>query len=786
MAHRYPLFLSILFLFIFQAAYPQQVQTAVNLLTSLPTLPLNQQSFKIEVTADGIFELTYQALAAAGMPVNSVNPHTFEMMHDGEPVAYQFWGDADTSFEPGEAIRFYGWTFSGSRHDHLFVDRNLFWLWANGSPTRIDAAPAHVPTPNNAQTGFMATIDTAPANDYFSTWTDQWPNFPNEADAWYWDRMPQVGIGSTQTAYTYMISLPNPDLTSTTSARLTAEFMSRANAPIPNSVQYEVMLHINDNPTTTAVWQGRQNINITQTISVSTLRHGENVVTAVVTTPDVLYLNRISATYPRQLVAQGNQLLFSTEANAKSWQVDGFTVSDAKSFLVWNVGEPKRPFAIPISPANISGTDSYQLTFNHPLMSDTHFIATITDNVMQPDAIGAYTAVDLTPPTNQAEWLAIIHPPVTDAAQQLANYRQTHSNLSTHIVTINDIINQYGHGFRTPKAVQTFLRHALTTWSVPPRYVLLFGDATLNPLQRDCQFSCGSGWDTSAQTDVLTDLQFVDQYQGLIPTDTTFSLLLGDDLLPDIAVGRIAASTNNEALIVVDKIIAYEQSQVNETAVSRPILFVADQDDAAGAFCNDNQNTGQLIPPVLSQTHLCLPQNPSPADVSQLRSSMHGVLNGQGAWLLNYRGHGSIQFWGSGGTPLLSVAKNSSTLGSWTNQKPTVIISADCLDGHFAWPGVPSISETLLKLPNGGTAAHWSSTGLGTNSEHTIMHTHFYNAIFQSNLTVLGDAINEAKVGYLQSDAHAAPLYSFTLQGDPALSLAWSQQTHHFLPFIQK
>ena len=59
------------------------------------TLPIGQQSFKIEVGDDGIYEVTYGELVAAGMPPAGINPATFQLMNRGEAVAYQFqrgWG----------------------------------------------------------------------------------------------------------------------------------------------------------------------------------------------------------------------------------------------------------------------------------------------------------------------------------------------------------------------------------------------------------------------------------------------------------------------------------------------------------------------------------------------------------------------------------------------------------------------------------------------------------------------------------------------------------------------
>ena len=112
-------------------------------------LPVGQTAYKISVTEDGIYELSYADLAAAGMPVSTVDPNTFEMLYRGEPVAYEFIGDGDSQFESGEAVRFYGWQYEVDYTDPLYntgveqypnrIERqhvrdqtNVFWLWAGG------------------------------------------------------------------------------------------------------------------------------------------------------------------------------------------------------------------------------------------------------------------------------------------------------------------------------------------------------------------------------------------------------------------------------------------------------------------------------------------------------------------------------------------------------------------------------------------------------------------------------------------------------------------------------
>ncbi len=772
---------------------------------TLVTLPTDRAVYKIVLAENGIYALTYEALQAAGMPVDSVDPRTFAMMHRGESVAYQFDGDTDGTFEPGESLYFYGWAFDSSRYEKQFVTDNVFWLWANDTPTYIETIP-NTANPDNTWTTAVATVTTEPENDFFSTWTDQWDTFPNEPDAWYWDRIPHVGVGSRGTPITYTIHLPHPDtssnetptLSTAEAAVFTAEFTSRAKAQFPSQVRFDVALSINNNPSMQQTWYGRQNVNLTGTIHASTLHDGENVVTAVFTTTDVLYLNRITVSYPRLLIADNNRLTFSGNGSS-TWQVSGFTETDAAEFVVWEIGDRKRPFSIPIFPQHLSGTADIAVTFGIDADRDATILLTTRSNFRQP-AIQKTNAIDLDPPGLQAEWVAVTTPNMLQAAHRLADYRENVSGFTTHVVTIDDVIDQYSFGLPLPDAVRAYLIHAYDNWQTPPRYVLLIGDATINPRQLDCQWSCnGVGWTPDSPNMVPTDLLFVDRYQGLIPTDHTMALLHGDDLMPDVAIGRLSARTLNEAGLIVDKMIEYEQNQMNPAQWSQTVLFVADQDDAAGAFCAHNQLTGKYVRTI--QQHLCLPAHPTDNELAELQAALFHTINVDGAWMVTYRGHGSIQYWGGGGDLLLSVADESSSLDAWLNDKPTVIVSADCLDGHFAWPGVSSISETLLRYPYGGTAAHWSSTGLGHDHEHSILINSFYGGLFQSfnreasyastagtagTAYRIGDAILYAKAVYAQSGRHVSPLYSFTLQGDPALSLAWAGHKNVYLPVLQK
>lgn len=729
-------------------------------------LPLNQPVFKITLAANALYELTYADLQAAGMAMDTVNPHQLVLMQRGRQAAAQWVGDADAAFEPGESLRFYGWAFAGSRQERQFVSDNVFWLWQGDHALPVLEAPNLVLENTAVQTTAVLTHTVEYDRDFFSTWTDRSSNFPNEPDAWYWDRLPRTGVGASAEPVTYTVTLPLPPVNTTQAAQLTVELFSRAKAAVPDQVSNAVTVAVNGADLTTQTWNGRASVNVAHTLPANALLAGDNRITLHAETPDVLYLNRITIAYPAQLRLTDAPLIFSGSAPA-------YRVANvAPPPLVWEITDPHRPTAL-----QIDATDVQQnaLTFGLGVDGNGRFI--VTDEVKRPLTITHVMPTRLTPSAQAADWLAIAHSQFLAEAQRLAAYRAAADGFAVHVVDVADVIDQYGYGLPLPGAIRAYLDEA-AAWPQPPRYVTLWGDATVNPRGLDCAYSCaGVGWDTDERTFVPTDLQFVDRYQGLIPTDQTLAP-------PGVAIGRIGVQTAVQAAAVVDKIIYYEQQQRAWVNWRRPFLFVADAPDAAGVFCESNRAAALPIPAGLAPQHLCLPANPDETAVAALQANLYAQLNETGVWLLAYRGHGSIQTWSRHG--LLSVAGEDNSLGAWLNSLPPLLISADCLDGHFAWPGAPSVSESLLRHTEGGSVAHWASSGLGTDYEHTVLQTALFTGIFTDGARRLGDAILAAQAAYAAGGLHPAPLTSFNLQGDPALNLAWADLQTTYLPLLQR
>jgi hypothetical protein len=754
-------------------------------LTAEPTrLPIGQDVYKIEVGEDGVYELTYEALAAAGMDVANVNPLTFEMLHRGETVAYEFVGNPHDGFQPGESVRFYGWVGLGSRLEDQFVRNNVFWLWPNGQPTTIGSRPSQAGHP--LADHFPESLTFEDNNFFFHTWSNLWDLFPNEPDVWFWERLYNEHPHSPH--YTYPITLPHPSPTGP-AATLTVEFYSRTNQYVNGAyVPHEMEIYLNDHPEYTGSdsWMGigiylMRSVNVTATMPMTAVHPGPNTVQVIMTTDPIppqgnsVYVNRITVDYARQFAAVNDALTFA-EPSGGGW---AFAITDftAPPDVVWDITNRLQP--VSVSGAAVTGGGPYTLSFGSDHPADSRFI--VSGQPLTPVTISQYTPPDLTPPGGAADWLAVSHGDFITATNQLAAHRADplHGGLATYVVDIADVVNQYGYGLHTPQAINNYLRLALAEWERAPAYLVLVGDATDNPRPETLcppgiiivkTNDCRSPWNPNEVQFIASDLVFEDRWNGMIPSDFTMSLLVGDDLAPDIAIGRLTAQTEAQAQAIVDKIILYEEnllSPANYDNWLENILFVSDRSDTSGGnFCALSAQTGGNVAATLSQEHLCAPNAPTAAQLDALRGEMVSRINA-GISILNYRGHGSVVHWG--GRILRTTA---AYVAEWQNaDNPIVTLSVDCLDGYFAWPGNPGIGETYHKVASKGSAAHWSATGLGITTEHSILHNNFYRGLFDQGQTAIGDAIKYAKLQYLLSGAHRSQLYSFTLQGDPAMQL---------------
>jgi len=95
------------------------------------------------------------------------------------------------------------------------------------------------------------------------------------------------------------------------------------------------------------------------------------------------------------------------------------------------------------------------------------------------------------------------------------------------------------------------------------------------------------------------------------------------------------------------------------------------------------------------------------------------------------------------------------------------VVVMDCLNGYFADPNLESLSETLLKAPNGGAVAAFASSGLTIPTGQHVMGLQMFQLLYGGASVAIGDASRQAKLATTDMDVRR----TWILFGDPTLKI---------------
>jgi hypothetical protein len=367
--------------------------------------------------------------------------------------------------------------------------------------------------------------------------------------------------------------------------------------------------------------------------------------------------------------------------------------------------------------------------------------AVLRPSVVQPKA------TRLKSDRNQADYLVVGPKELLDAARPLLDARRS-QGLETLAVSIDDVYSEFGFGEPRPEAVRELLAYAYHHWRKPaPRYVLLFGDGTY-----DFKDYLGTG-----VRNQVPPLMVKTSYLWTA-SDPAYAAVNGDDILPDLAIGRLPVQNPEEARAMVEKILAHET--LGPDALS-PVVVVADNPDAAGDFEAHAEAIVSSLPATSSARRIYLGR----VGTERARSEILDAFD-QGASLLSYVGHGGIQLWAS--ENLFDVARVAMLQ---PQGRAPLVLTLNCLNGYFHFPYGSSLAEELIESPGKGAIAAFSPTGLSLDEPAHLFHQALVGELLSGRHERLGDAILAAQAKYAASGAFPELLSIYHLLGDPALKL---------------
>jgi hypothetical protein len=481
---------------------------------------------------------------------------------------------------------------------------------------------------------------------------------------------------------------------------------------------------------------------------------------------DVGWLNCIEVNYRRHLRFHGGQVDFRDMSHVGPGNIACYHLqSSGSDITLWDVTDPSAIASI------LATTEQGGVTFKSSAETLKEFIAF--------DGKQYYTPVFVEKVENQdlhslwpVDFIILAHPMFLEQAYRLADYHRQYDGMGVHVVTPQQVYNEFSSGAQDVSAIRDFMK-MLYNRAEPgeePRYLLLFGDASYDykdyiPEDNNLVPAYQSRESLKLAASFVTD-----DFFGCLDLDEGSS---GSGTM-DVGVGRFPVHTIEQAVAMADKNINYMvPARENFGSWRNAVCFVGDDEDnnthlgqAEGlVVIADSLGPAYNVNKVYLDAYLQL-NTPSGARYPDANSAIDKAVN-DGSLIINYTGHGGEIAWA--GERVLDIP----AIQSYQNyNRLAAFVTATCEFSRYDDPGLVSAGELVFLNPDGAGIGLFTTTRLAfSQSNYALNKRFYYEAFIIDSLTGeyprMGDLIRVAKTPSNQN------IKNFVLLGDPALMLAY-------------
>jgi hypothetical protein len=661
----------------------------------LGAVDVPSQDLKIGTARAGIYRLDVDLLSSRGLLPSGVLLDQAALYRDGQLVAT--WKDAS-----GRTLVFYG-SPPSSRYAPFAV-YVLRWDSGNGRSVPVEEMPL---APGGPPALATEVLELEENSIYIPRAVRAVP------DPWFWARL----APGSPTSLLFQL----PTVGKGEGSLTVGSWGATANQG--SEPDHNVMVSLNGVQLGPLAWDGETVGSRSWTFSSNMLMPGDNelgleVIADTENPADLSYLDWVKVTFPTATV-NGSDFRVLTVG-------PGRLVTDPDD-LILDLSDPGRPVDLRVPPQG-------------GLLESERMIAVIPPGGgWEPDLVAPMTKSSWADGGHHADLLIVAPADFIRTLAPLVTARRA-QGLTTILIPVEELGDEFGGGIATPEALHSFLAHALETWVEPaPRYLLLVGEATY-----DFRDYLGQG-----QRHLVPSMVIPVAYGGETLSDTALADLDGDGR-PELAIGRWPVSDKSQVAALIRRTLEYEQ----QGTTAPEALFVADTSEPTFSAISD-----RLI---------------DVGGLGSVATRLYGVSSqetirawNQGAWLINYVGHGSLDLWGKTGLLTITSLKDLTPA-----ERPPIVTQFTCLAGFFGHPRLTSLSEAMLGAQNGPVAT------VAATSLTLAAHQEGFAAALVAELTNpetlrIGDALLRAqRSSSADSSGGREVVATFHLLGDPALIIA--------------
>ena len=578
-----------------------------------------------------------------------------------------------------------------------------------------------------APQSFWATVEQKERNIYFAAIEN------GEAENWF-----GALVSSAPTEVTLSLMHLDPAAPSAAQIEVRLQGVTTDDTVAPD---HRVTVLVNDVGVGQLLFDGRELGVQRFAVPHAVLREGNNTVRLISEgTADFSLVDTVSLSYWHTYQADADRLRFTVDGPG-SIRVSGFA---SGAIHVLDITDPNTPQTLDGTVvAESGGYWSVEATAG---AAGTRTLLAFTDaTAAAPAFVQANQASSLHRESQASDYLVITHDTFVEQLEPLVALRAGQGH-SAALIDIADVYDEFSFGQKDPQALKDFLTLAQTTWRRPPAYVVLAGDATVDP--RDY---AGFG-DADF---VPTKLVAMDSVDLETATDDWFADK-DDDGLADLAVGRLPIRTVEQAETMVSKLVSYDHAPGG--AWTKEVLVLSDADDPTWSFASRSA----LLETTLPDDYV-MNQVSAGSGAAGARAELFGKVS-DSQLLVNYLGHGSTTVWGKNADLLTSA----DLAGSWdAGGRLPLVVAMNCLNGLFQGIyGEESLAEAFLRSP-GGAVATWASSSITHAQPQALANQEFFRLLFEGAYPTLGETVRAAKLVVTDRDVRR----SWILFGDPAMRL---------------
>jgi hypothetical protein len=779
--------------------------------------------YKMFVNRDGIYHITFEDVKNFGIDPSTVDPRTLRIISQGQQVPVYVFDHQDGHFDPNDYFEFFGEEKTlkynskfGDEYYDPYTHNNVYYLvWG----TRYSEIPQGGVKRMVEESGEIREADRSKyTNLRFASFRSR---LHYERDLFY-DKLEisdlnelsttrdHYFIGQVRTAQSLSVDTitPYPDLTNgrPISLRVALHGISHfdpgavgAHGEALDTVSNEqqVAISVNGTHLLFGIWDSQEmkflsSDTLSQRILLSPpspqiLKSQLVGDSARASFPlhvtfdntlksSVLYcrfgINWFDLDYDRLYAAYQNQIQFTipdhTPAALYQFTLDNFTRSDISIYRK-GVSKISNIFIDAASPKENGIKAIFQLN----VASDAdQFFATVDSLKLKPARYLKDDFQDLKKPGNRGAYLIITSRDhlkkftnETPPLKRLLDQRAQQHGLTGKLIDVANIYDEFNFGARSPVAVRDFLRYAYENWDDPPRYVFLVGTT-----HEGTEDSVAGAPPEQVPSAYLQSYSF-----GSTSCDTWLSLLDGDDLLPDLVIGRLPSTDIDHDDAYVNKVTRYEADQDPAGDWKNKALFVS------GEALNGNDFYSQVedllkrdVPSRIVSNRLGLDQAPRlfyGTDKELIDNINNGIS------YLHFMGHGGLGVWAD---PIPNTNRSlflSSDVSRLHNLGHyPFVASLTCFTGAFDGSTNDALLPGLLLAQNAGAIGAVGTSAFGFRDADDHLAESLLLTMFDTVPATYGDRVTAAKIDYYLGNNPEGNLLAPTLLltynflGDPFVS----------------